>query len=187
MAKGGKKRGAQVQGGGDGGAGAGESMPSHLVLTCMDFRHMDDLVDQLQATIPGTDAYDHLVVPGACLGVVQVEHPSWSPAFWSQVAVAHHLHGRTIKHVWLIEHMDCGAYKAFLNGGQALPDDREELLHRAMASLVAAGVTRWSREHTWDVAVETMIMKPTSSTSKTWTLHPLPPVGGPDVRLGARP
>jgi carbonic anhydrase len=117
--------------------------PHHLVLTCMDYRHMDDLARELRSKFGHDDAYDHLVVPGACLGILQERWPEWGKAFWSQLQVAHDLHGDTIREIWLVEHMKCGAYTALLGGGTPL--EHEELMHQAMAKLVEGALSEWLR------------------------------------------
>ncbi len=151
------------------------SGPSHLVLTCMDYRHMDDLARELRASFGRDDAYDHLIQPGACLGVAQQTHREWGEAFWSQLAVARALHGVTIRHVWLVEHMDCGAYKAFVGGGAPLPD--EEMVHRAMASLVEHAIRAWASrpEVAWSIDVARKIMRPHGDGS-VWSLCDLDPL-----------
>ncbi|UJR86284.1 hypothetical protein [Sandaracinus amylolyticus] len=143
--------------------------PTHVIVTCMDYRHMDDLVCELRdETRVGVDKYDHLIVPGTSLGLLQGRYPHWAPAFWSQLEVAHALHGDSLRHVWLIEHLDCGAYHTFL--GTKGHRQREELLHRAMASTIKDAIVRWCSEKGIGWTVGCKIMKPKPEDDGHWTL-----------------
>lgn len=160
--------------------------PQYLVLTCMDYRHMDDLVRELRLRFRRDDAYDHLVVPGACLGILQERWPEWGEAFWSQLQVAHDLHGDTIRHIWLVEHMRCGAYSALLGNGKPL--EHEELMHQAMASLVEGALAEWLKklpDPKWGTPkIRRKIMHPDPKDDAHWTLDDLasPPSGEPAAK-----
>src|SRR3954467_9566459 len=82
-----------------------------LLLTCMDLR----LIDELAAFMDRdnlTNRYDHLVVAGASLGVMQTTYPHWRDTFKDHLAIALKLHQP--EDVYIVEHRNCGAYVEFL-------------------------------------------------------------------------
>jgi hypothetical protein len=128
----------------------------YFVLSCMDYRHMDDIARCLTRDL-GTDLYDHVVLAGASLGVAQHAHPSWADMFYSHLAVALSLHEK-IHTVVLLEHEQCGAY------GKLLGND-DIIVHQAMARVVVAGVKGKHPE----LKVKTWIMRPkTPGQEKEW-------------------
>jgi hypothetical protein len=141
---------------------------------------MDDLVRELRSRFGHDDAYDHLAVPGACLGILQERWPEWGKAFWSQLQVAHDLHGDTIREIWLVEHMKCGAYAALLGGGKPL--EHEELMHQAMAKLVEGALSEWLQklpDPKWGIpTIHRKIMRPEDGNDSHWTLDDLAPPAG---------
>ncbi|WP_053237279.1 hypothetical protein [Sandaracinus amylolyticus] len=144
--------------------------PTHVVLTCMDYRHMDDLVCALRARI-GEDKYDHLILPGAAAALAEVslqtDFPSWVPAFWSQVQVAKKLHGATIREIWLVDHLECGAYLQALGVDAAKEVDAHLRCLRLAKQAVEEGCR--ARGIGWTVACK--IMQPVvGSDSKKWSL-----------------
>lgn len=93
-----------------------------LMLSCMDFRLVDDLVTFMEAQ--GLhDNYDHVVLAGASLGVVHDTFADWHDTFWQHLVVAKQLHH--IAEVIVIDHRDCGAYRLAL-GEQALDSTEKE-------------------------------------------------------------
>jgi hypothetical protein len=153
-------------------ANANHAGPDHLVLSCMDYRHMDDLVRELHKRFGRDDAYDHLILAGASLGVVQQVHPAWRRTFWTHLEVAMKLHP-SIRHVWLVEHAECGAYREFLGKGAPVP--QEEFLHRSMATLLKDAVAARAKKRKWPIDVSTFIMRP-GPVAGVWRLDDLKPL-----------
>ena len=101
-----------------------------LVLTCMDYRYPHLIVD----TLDGLDLrgkYDHLVLPGASLGVVH--NDAWKSTFFDSLGFAIEHHG--VSRLIILEHRDCGAYREFL--GISGDDPNEEATGHAMVSQAA--------------------------------------------------
>ena len=83
-----------------------------LLLSCMDYRLMDDVVRYMDG-IGMTNRYDHIILAGASLGATTSKFPAWNETFWEHLEVAiklHHIHK-----VFVMDHRDCGAYKVVLN------------------------------------------------------------------------
>jgi carbonic anhydrase len=117
---------------------AGRAFAGHcdvLLLSCMDYRLIDDLVTFMDSRgLQGN--YDHVILAGASLGAVTDKMPDWGHTFWEHLDTAIQLHH--IKKVMVIDHRDCGAYKLLL-GDAAVKDPATELashteeLHRLRA------------------------------------------------------
>ena len=69
-----------------------------------------------------TNRYDHLILAGSSLGVLQTTFPSWRETFFQHLEIALEL--RQPRDVYIIEHRNCGAYRKFL--GQDFGDTPEE-------------------------------------------------------------
>lgn len=82
-----------------------------LLLSCMDYRLMDD-VERYMSGRGLRDKYDHIVLAGASLGAVTDKYPAWNQTFWEHLDIAIKLHD--IKSVIVMDHRDCGAYKVIL-------------------------------------------------------------------------
>lgn len=95
-----------------------------MLITCMDFRLIDDVVDALD--IKGyRNEYDEFIIAGASLGYntslgfdsngIQntplIETTSWTNVANTHIDLAIKLH--EITQVIIIDHLDCGAYKAW--------------------------------------------------------------------------
>lgn len=94
-----------------------------LLLTCMDFRLVDDI--ETYMTARGLEGkYDHVVLAGASLGALNDRFPAWSEVFWQHLDLAIELH--EVHRVMLLDHRDCGAYKMIL-GEAAVKDADTEL------------------------------------------------------------
>lgn len=142
--------------------------PRHFVLSCMDYRHMDDLARELRREFDcQADDYDHVVLAGASLGVVQPVYPAWGKTFWKHLEIALALHP-AIESVLLVEHADCGAYEMFFAEGYP------ECLHAAMSQLVEARL-REARPH---LRVERRMMRPDAERDGHWCLGPIPNLVG---------
>lgn len=105
-----------------------------LLLSCMDYRLIDDIVRYMDGR-GMTNKYDHVILAGASLGVLQDKNLSWGQTFWDHVKVALDLHH--IRKVMIMDHRDCGAYKVFL-GPEAVKDAAAETAVHA-AKLKALG------------------------------------------------
>ncbi|WP_043745992.1 carbonic anhydrase [Paramagnetospirillum magneticum] len=99
-----------------------------LLLSCMDYRLMDDIVRYMDGRAM-TNKYDHVVLAGASLGVLQDKNLSWGQTFWDHVQVALDLHH--IQKVIVMDHRDCGAYKVFLGPDSAKDAATETASHTA--------------------------------------------------------
>jgi len=97
-----------------------------LLLSCMDYR----LIDETERYMSGRDLlneYDHVVIAGASLGVIQDRYPAWSTTFWEHLDVSIQLH--QIHRVIVLDHRDCGAYKVILEEDLAKDPERETEVH----------------------------------------------------------
>lgn len=108
-----------------------------LLLSCMDYRLIDDLIAFMDARgLRGN--YDHVILAGASLGVLTDRHPDWGRTFWEHVDAAIQLHH--INKIMVVDHRDCGAYRLLL-GDAAVKDPATELathteqLHRLRAEI----------------------------------------------------
>ena len=101
-----------------------------LLLTCMDFRYPQAIVEYMESMALKKD-YDHVILAGASLGATLDcgEHakPHWQQTFFEHVAIAKILHD--IKKVFILDHRDCGAYKEFLGLPPDVPREEEHRVH----------------------------------------------------------
>jgi carbonic anhydrase len=114
-----------------------------LLLSCMDQR----LINELEAFMTSdnlTNRYDHLIVAGAALGVLQTNFPSWKATFFDHLQIAIKLHKP--EDVYIVEHRNCGAYREFLGvdyGDGVSELDKELLLHQKHASELSREIEKW--------------------------------------------
>jgi carbonic anhydrase len=97
-----------------------------LLLTCMDFRLMDD-IERYMAERGLRDRYDHIVLAGASLGAITDKYPAWNKTFWEHLDIAIQLHN--IHRVIVMDHRDCGAYKVILGPEHAKDPALEKSTH----------------------------------------------------------
>jgi carbonic anhydrase len=116
-------------------AGATEA----LLMTCMDFR----LIDETERYMTGRglrDKYDQIILAGASLGAVTEKYPAWNTTFWEHLALGLQLHH--IRTVIVMDHRDCGAYKLILGADFVKDRAKETAIHteklRAIRTQVAA-------------------------------------------------
>lgn len=95
-----------------------------IILTCMDFRLLDDVVKMMNNLGYNND-YDQFILAGSSLGFNQTEHTYWKKAFLDHLELAKDLH--KVTELMIIDHMNCGAYKKFYN--KELSYQEEYLLH----------------------------------------------------------
>ena len=93
------------------GHGAATHTAEALLLSCMDYRLIDDITKYMDSR-GMTNQYDHVVLAGASLGAVTRDFKDWNKTFWAHLKIASDLH--QIKKVILLDHRDCGAYKVIL-------------------------------------------------------------------------
>jgi carbonic anhydrase len=98
-----------------------------LVLSCIDFRLVDDMVYFLNS-IGLNNNYDEYVLAGASLGYNQTKFAHWSEILNDHIDIALKLH--KIKEIIVIDHMDCGAYKTFYDKPDGFSHDDEVILHK---------------------------------------------------------
>lgn len=82
-----------------------------LVLTCIDYRYLDEIPKYLHTQKPPNMTFDHTILAGASLGLFTGVRPSWASTFWEHLDVSIALH--KIKKVFILDHRDCGAYREF--------------------------------------------------------------------------
>ncbi|AMV26341.1 hypothetical protein VT84_18230 [Gemmata sp. SH-PL17] len=137
-----------------------------LVISCVDCRLLDDLVRFLDHDNL-TNRYYHLTFAGCAIGLnkkAPVYHPTctqrsahtcvpfdfstWKQALYDHLKLVLTLTKGEVTDVYVIEHADCGAYKAFLNvdyyADTANPDtDAEHNDHHAHALELAKELIEW--------------------------------------------
>lgn len=122
-----------------------------LMLSCMDYRLVDDLVTFMNGK-GLKDDYDHVVLAGASLGVVSETFADWHKTFWEHLDVAIELHH--VEEVVVIDHRDCGAYKIALGEDAVSTPAKETEAHtRSLADFA-----RQVHEHHPDLKVEAYLM-----------------------------
>lgn len=132
-------------------AAAAASDIEALLLTCMDFRLIDDSVRYMDRR-GMTNKYDQVILAGASLGALTGQKPEWGREFWDHVQVAKDLH--RIDKIIVMDHRDCGAYKVFLGDNYADDPARETALHAEYLRKLAAQV----KEKHPDLGVELLLM-----------------------------
>jgi carbonic anhydrase len=81
-----------------------------FLLTCMDFRLIED-VSHIMDNLGYNTNYDHFILAGSSLGIVQEKFPHWGETFFDHLEISLNLHH--FKKIVIIDHEDCGAYKKF--------------------------------------------------------------------------
>lgn len=97
-----------------------------LLLSCMDFR----LIDETERYMSGRGLrgkYDHVILAGAALGALTDKYPAWNKTFWEHLDIAIQLH--QIHKVIVLDHRDCGAYKAILGEDFSKDRAKETAIH----------------------------------------------------------
>lgn len=96
-----------------------------ILLTCMDFRLIDDIVYKMNA-LGYLNEYDEFILAGASLGYNGIPGYTWAPAFEDHINLAIQLHD--ISEIIIIDHLHCGAYRLVYTP-QQLENDGEFNLH----------------------------------------------------------
>jgi len=120
-----------------------------VVLSCMDYRLMDDVGTYLDGR-GLKDNYDHLILAGASLGAVTNKYPHWGQAFFEHLGLAIKLHN--VHRAILIDHRDCGAYRLIF--GKDTKGEEEKKLHAEQLHHLAKLI----HEKHAKLAVETYLM-----------------------------
>jgi carbonic anhydrase len=122
-----------------------------LLLSCMDFRLMDD-IERYMTGRGLRDKYDHIVLAGASLGAVTNKYPAWNKTFWEHLDIAIKLHN--IQTVIVMDHRDCGAYKVILGAAHANDHRVETDTHRVQLKKLKALINKQYPK----LKVETLLM-----------------------------
>lgn len=131
-----------------------------LLLSCMDFRLMDDVERYMSGPLALRNNYDHVVLAGASLGAVTDRYPAWNETFWGHLDVAIQLHG--IRRVIVMDHRDCGAYRVILGKDLAGDAAEEARVHAEKAKALRAKIVA-KYEH---LDVELLLMALDGSVQK---------------------
>lgn len=83
-----------------------------LLLTCMDQRLLDDTVAFMNE-LNLHNRYDQVIFAGSAMGARRMPGSGapWKPVFFAHLSAAINVLRREIKDIFLIEHLDCGAYR----------------------------------------------------------------------------
>lgn len=103
-----------------------EKTAKAMVLSCMDFRFVNDKVNFLNK-IGYKDDYSKFVLAGSSLGYNQDTFPEWGKSFDKHIELANDLH--KIDEVIVVDHMDCGAYR-ILYDNPSMSKEEEYKLHQ---------------------------------------------------------
>jgi hypothetical protein len=110
-----------------------------LVVTCIDYRLVDDTTRFFDG-LHMTHTYDQVSLAGAALAGVSPMFPSSNAAFWDQLALAKKLHD--VKALFVLDHRDCGAYKAAFGTRFASERKAESEQHRSVMLQVKARLAK---------------------------------------------
>ena len=99
-----------------------------LLLNCMDYR-LTGATTRYMADRQMAGKYDQVVIAGASLGAKNDKFPDWGRTFWQHVQIAIDLH--RIRKIIVLDHRDCGAYKAILGKDLAAHPQEELAVHAA--------------------------------------------------------
>lgn len=102
----------------------------NLAIMCIDFRLVDKAIEffDSKAGHEPHEKYDLIALAGASLaGATTGMFNKTKRGFWQQVAAARKLH--TIRNVWVLDHMSCGAYAEEFNGGRPITPPIERIYH----------------------------------------------------------
>ena len=103
-----------------------------LVITCMDFRLIDDAVYFFN-NLNYRNEYDEFILAGASLGYNQTTYPAWRETLEQHIELSQELHN--ISEIIIVDHMDCGAYKKIYQSEYPeLSEQQELILHKENAA-----------------------------------------------------
>lgn len=124
-----------------------------LLLSCMDTRLLDNTVHFMNS-LNLQNRYDHVILAGAAMGARRLCSPinkpkqavGWNKVFFDHLVAAIDLLGREVKDIFLLEHLDCGAYKEL----HPLPVVKDKY----KAETVVANLAHFHREEAFAFAAE---------------------------------
>lgn len=102
-----------------------EKTANSLVLSCMDFRFVNDTIGFLNKDY--NDSYNKFSLAGASLGYNQNKFSDWGTTFEKHIDLSKELH--KIDEIIVVDHMDCGAYKILYTKPE-MTKEEEYQLHR---------------------------------------------------------
>jgi carbonic anhydrase len=109
----------------------GQTKPTVLLLTCMDYRYARRIVDVMDR-LDLRQKYDVFVLAGAAAGSNEV--PSWREALVTHIRTARQI-DHPIDRIVVLEHRDCGAYKHFFKlCWESVTPPEEEAKHKEQVS-----------------------------------------------------
>jgi carbonic anhydrase len=108
-----------------------------LVLTCMDYRLIDEALNYFNGR-GLKNKYDHIVLAGASAGALGKLGAEWSATFWKHVETAISLHH--VNELIVVDHRDCGAFKIVYGAEPIAHHGRETALHRTLLHQLRAEV-----------------------------------------------
>ena len=129
--------------------------PSVLLLTCMDYRYAHRIIDVMDSA-GLRRKYDTFVLAGAAAGANENE-------IWRKTLVEHIRTARSIDHpidrLIILEHRDCGAYKAFfgLDWSMVTPPV-EEARHAEEVIKLIADLKREFRTEIPNLKIESILL-----------------------------
>jgi carbonic anhydrase len=109
-----------------------------LLLSCMDQRLLDDTV-RFMNSLNLHNRYDQVALAGGAMGALQLPDPNlpapkrWQGVFELHLEKAINVLHRPIKDVFLLDHLDCGAYKYLHPSPQVQADYRDANLEQMIA------------------------------------------------------
>lgn len=121
-----------------------------FLLSCMDQRLLDD-TSRFMNELNLQNRYDHLALAGGAMGVLRLPaNPSHESATWWNVFTTHltaaiNVLGRSIKDIFLLDHLDCGAYKK-LHPDDGIANEYANASLRRMRELHAAELAALARK-----------------------------------------
>lgn len=95
-----------------------------LVITCMDFKLVDNAVYYLNKH-GYTNNYNEFILAGASLGYNQPVYSAWTETLDKHIELSKHLHN--IEEIIVIDHINCATYKLFYNKESISEQDEIEL------------------------------------------------------------
>ena len=147
-----------------------------LLLSCMDYRLVDDTANYMQNDRHLQGKYDYVILAGASLGVNNRTYRNWGRTFWQHLDTAILLH--SIHEVIIVDHRNCGAYKLLL--GLDFPADpnqeqrkEETRVHKRQLDRLAKNIHR--RYPYLDVA--TVLMNLDGSVEEIGNIKGMPKPG----------
>lgn len=155
-----------------------------LLISCIDLRLMDDLVHFMDHDNM-TNRYDHFVLAGAALCCVVNDlkpayQPSqlkafnnfdhWKDGLYDHIKLAIMLH--EIEDIYIVEHMECGAYKNFLIKGTFDSEQQEQDSHKKFALQLSKNIKGHKDPEIKKLHVHTFMMNTRGDVSLMSTTNP---------------